>query len=225
MGARNVAAVLVAGWHELPYRARFALVCVAQMSLDAPSNGRPARRYFAGPEYLAQVLLGEVSDSSIAQVEKVLTQLTKAGALLRVVRGAPGRKAEYELVLKRPEPVEHPTETVGKHPTETVGDTPPERWEPTHQNGGAQEQGEEQQRRTGRTTSPDPAISPAPVDNSDAEQIDTETANRRLIHRHGLEHAMRLLDEHGATCPDCDAPARHLLDTPSFTVIKGGRIA
>lgn len=53
----------------------------------------------------------------------------------------------------------------------------------------------------------------------------TEQANRELIKRFGLEHGVRLLDQHGASHPECDNPAGHLLAGPSFTVIKGGKTA
>jgi hypothetical protein len=61
------------------------------------------------------------------------------------------------------------------------------------------------------------------VDNPEFDEMTTEQANRELIKRHGLEHGVRLLDQHGASHPDCENPAGHLLaSTPSFTVIKGG---
>lgn len=54
----------------------------------------------------------------------------------------------------------------------------------------------------------------------------TTEANRLLVDRHGLEHALRLLDQHGATCPDCENPSGHLLaTTPTLRVISGGRTA
>lgn len=137
MGAANVGAVLLT-WHDLSHRAHRVLVAMAHLSLDNARDGAPARRYWGGTGYLAEVLYGPAgvvgrddrgepipTPSAQRQVEKCLTELVRAGALRRVVKGAPGRRAEYEVVLARPE--EHPTETVGQHPTETVGNTRPER--------------------------------------------------------------------------------------------------
>lgn len=136
MGAANVGAVLLT-WHDLSHRAHRVLVAMAHLSLDNGRDGAPARRYWGGTGYLAEVLYGPAgvvgrdergeaipTPSAQRQVEKCLTELVRAGALRRVVKGAPGRRAEYEVLLVRPE---HPTETVGQHPTGTVGDTRPKR--------------------------------------------------------------------------------------------------
>jgi hypothetical protein len=58
----------------------------------------------------------------------------------------------------------------------------------------------------------------------DNPEIDTETANRTLVARDGLEHALRLLDEHAASCT-CPNPAAHILRTPTLRVIEGGKTA
>lgn len=147
MGAANVGAVLTT-WTSLPHRARVVLVAMAHVALDAPRDGAPARRYFGGPGYLAEVLYGpdglERNDggelvatfSAGKQVEKVLTELVKAGAVRRVRAGGRRHRSEYEVVLTPPS---SPTETVGLSPTETVGTAPPNRWVQPHRNGGPQE--------------------------------------------------------------------------------------
>lgn len=147
MGAVNVGAVLTT-WTSLPHRARVVLVAMAHVALDAPRDGAPARRYFGGPGYLAEVLYGpaglERNDggelvatfSAGKQVEKVLTELVKAGAVRRVRAGGRRHRSEYEVVLTPPD---SPTETVGLSPTETVGTAPPNRWVQPHRNGGPQE--------------------------------------------------------------------------------------
>lgn len=59
MGAYNVGHVLLS-WSSLTPRARVVLTAMAFRSSDAPDeHGRPPRRYYAGPGYLAEVLYGE----------------------------------------------------------------------------------------------------------------------------------------------------------------------
>jgi len=135
MGAVNVGAVLTT-WHALPHRARVVLVAMAHVALDTPRDGQPARRYFGGPGYLAEVLYGpagvESNDggeivatpSAGRQVEKVLTELVRAGAVHRVVTGGRRHRSEYEIVLTPPV---SPTETVGHSPTVSVGSARPDR--------------------------------------------------------------------------------------------------
>lgn len=128
MGAVNVGAVLRT-WHDLPHRARVVLLAMAHMALDTPRDGMPARRYFGGPGYLAEVLYGPdgverldggepvPTTSAGRQVEKALTELVRAGAVRRVTVGGRGHRSEYEVVLTPPV---SPTDSVGVSPTESV---------------------------------------------------------------------------------------------------------
>lgn len=147
MGAVNVGAVLTT-WTSLPHRARVVLVAMAHVALDAPRDGAPARRYFGGPGYLAEVLYGAdgverndggelvATPSAGRQVEKVLTELVRAGALVRVRAGGRRHRSEYEVVLTPPV---SPTESVGHSPTETVGTARPNRSVEPDRNGRPQE--------------------------------------------------------------------------------------
>lgn len=147
MGAVNVGAVLTT-WTSLSHRSRVVLVAMAHVALDAPRDGAPARRYFGGPGYLAEVLYGPdgverneggeivATASAGRQVEKVLTELVRAGAVRRVRAGGRRHRSEYEVVLTPPV---SPTETVGPSPTESVGTARPNRSVQPDQNGRPQE--------------------------------------------------------------------------------------
>jgi hypothetical protein len=126
MGAANVGAVLTT-WHSLPPRARLVLITMAHLSYDAPRPGAPARQYWAGPGHLAEVLYGPdgvagrddngnaiATPSAGRQVEKVITQLIDAGALIRLTIGGKNHRARYEVVLTPPvEDTPSPTDLVG----------------------------------------------------------------------------------------------------------------
>lgn len=113
MGAANVGAVLIYWPGHVSQRSMLVLVAMAHLSLDTAREAQAARRYFAGPGYLAEVLYGPEgiahaqggeavpTDSAGRQVRKCLTELERAGAIRRVVKGAPGRRSEYEVVLTR----------------------------------------------------------------------------------------------------------------------------
>jgi hypothetical protein len=117
MGTRNVAAVLMT-WHTLPARTRVVLCAMANASLDDPKpgeqlgHGAAPRRYFGGVGYLAEVLYGPdgiegydhngnavPTASARRQVQKTITELVAAGALDVVVKGRPGRRAEWTINL------------------------------------------------------------------------------------------------------------------------------
>lgn len=111
MGAANVGAVFITWPGHISQRSLLVLLAMAHLSLDTAREGQPARRYFAGPGYLAEVLYGAEgieharggeatpTPSAGRQVRKCLTELERAGAIRRVVKGAPGRRSEYEVVL------------------------------------------------------------------------------------------------------------------------------
>jgi hypothetical protein len=208
-------------WPDLPAVPRLVLVTMALVARDNPTEEYDAAHYFGGPEFLQQKVWGRCDGSTARQLKKAITTLVRAGAITRRTRGAPGRRAEYDLVLSRSE---QGTETVPGQGTVKVrtGD----------RNGPAQgtetvppKETREIEKKEEEEKSPGSFTSPAPVDNSGAEQMSTEQANRELIKRQGLEHALRLLAQHAATHPDCENPAGHLLATPSLTVIKGGKTA
>lgn len=114
MGASN-AALVVMTWPDLSGRAWRVLMAMALLTRDDKSlDGRPARRYRGGPNYLAEVLYGTdalertadglvYKSSALRQVEKVLTELVRQGALRRVTVGGKNHRAEYELQFPRRE--------------------------------------------------------------------------------------------------------------------------
>ncbi|MCL1871840.1 MAG: hypothetical protein FWF90_15700 [Promicromonosporaceae bacterium] len=126
------------------------------MALDTGRPDQPPRRYFAGPGYLAEVLYGPdgieryddgdpvPTASATRQVEKVLTELVRAGAARRVVTGGRRHRSEYELVIARPVDdapalAASPTDSVGHSPTESVGTARPKRSGQPDRNGRPQE--------------------------------------------------------------------------------------
>lgn len=218
MGARNVSAAYVL-WAHLDHAPFRLLVGMALQSLDQASpEGRPARTWFGGEEALTE-LLGR----SRRMTYKALAALRASGAIEVVEVGRNRHRAVYRLHLD-PMASVHLKDTHKRVP-QVHKKGAPEVQNRVHLSDTPRstEEGTEES-RTGDT--PPPAVvSPAPdapVDNPEIEMT-TEQANRELIKRHGLEHGVRLLDQHGATHPDCDNPAGHVLaGSPSFTVIKGG---
>lgn len=222
MGAINVGAVLTT-WTDLPHRARVVLVAMAHVALDAPREGASARRYFGGPGYLAEVLYGPAgieqyddgraipTTSAGKQVEKVLTELVKAGAVRRVRAGGRRHRSEYEIVLSPPV---SPTETVGLSPTETVGTAPPNRWVQPHRNGGPQEnRGTTEEHQEENITSGDHVQSRATtpsdegrgwsdvllVDAADAAALEAYPAAMTYLERTlGTASAAELVESHSA---------------------------
>lgn len=232
MGNYNVDAAYTL-FGGLKHRAHRALTYMARRALDPPgADGRPPLLYFGGHTELAAAIglvpFGtpslEVAHKEI--VRRVVNELKDAGAVELVSGGHRASAAVYRLQLipaalnagkvRRNGGLEGPPNqrtisTISADQQSAVSADP-------RGEGGLQTKEEED-------NLPDPAISPAAVDNSGDEQVDTETANRRLVHHHGLEHAMRLLDEHAAAHPDCDSPSAHLLQAPTLTVIPGGKTA
>jgi len=215
VGAQNTGAGLLT-WYDLPHRARIVWTAMAHMALDQTRDGQPARRYWNGPGYLAEVLYGPAglegrddrgepipTPSARRQVEKTLTELVRAGAIRRLVKGAPGRRAEYEVVLTRPE---HPTDSVGEHPTESVGNTRPNRSVTPDRFGRPQEglgelgEREEQHHLSAPRTD-------ARATDHDAQDIPPTpdlyaTATTHLERTVGTEHAGRLVAAYLSTHPD-----------------------
>lgn len=222
MGLKNISAVY-AMYPDLAPLPKVLLLWMALKSLDPPGGkgGRPPLLYFDG-----EASLIAAGGRSRTQTYAGLKTLRERGAVEVVESGRLRHQAVYRLRLDPlavRTPVSGNPDATGSGkpdapPPENRTQLGPENRTPRSTGGGDEEDGEEQ-------VSSQVSVSPAPVDNSGDEQIDTETANRRLVHRHGLEHAMRLLDEHGAAHPDCDAPAVHLLQAPTLTVIPGGKTA
>lgn len=222
MGAKNVSACYVL-WSHLDHAPFRLLVGMALQSLDQSSaEGRPARVYFGGEDALVE-LLGRTRSPAY----KALSALKKAGAIEALDVGRKGHRAVYKLALDPLSPPQrvavtdtskgrgnrHGKGRGNRDQRVAVTDTPR-----------STEEGTEE--ITTRRTSPPAVVSPAPdapVDNPEFDDLTTEQANRELIKRHGLEHGVNLLAQHGASHPQCENPAGHVLaTTPSFTVIKGG---
>lgn len=230
MGARNVSAVF-AMYPGLPPLPKLLLVWMALKSLDAQGkDGRPPRVFYDGEESLI-----EASGRSRSQVYAALKVL-RSDDYKAVEVLVPGRlkfRAVYKLRL---DPLEKGSgqdpsvrdsgpksvRKTGRKRVRESGIEGPENRTPINHVGGTEE-------ITMRKNPPEVTISPAagpPVDNPEFDKLTTEKANRLLIERHGLEPALRLLDQHGATHPDCDNPSRHLLaTTPALRVIPGGKTA
>lgn len=104
-------------WPDLPAVPRLVLVTMALVARDNPTEEYDAAHYFGGPDFLQQKVWGRCDESTARQLKKAITTLIRAGALIRRTRGAPGRRAEYDLVLSRSE---RGTETVPEQGTETV---------------------------------------------------------------------------------------------------------
>jgi hypothetical protein len=223
MGARNVSAAFTL-WAHLDHAPFRLLVGMALQSLDQPSaEGRPARVYFGGEDALVE-LLGR----SRSPVYKALRALKKEGAVDVIDVGRKGHRAVYKLALDPLAPpvrvsVTDTSKGVGNRRGKGVGNR--DQRVAVNDTPRSTEEGTEESRPG--ETSPPAVVSPAPappVDNPGIE-MSTEQANRELIKRQGLEHALRLLAQHAATHADCENPAGHLLAGPSLTVIHGGRSA
>lgn len=221
MGAKNVSAAYVL-WSHLDHAPFRLLVGMALQALDHQGKtGRPARIWFGGQDALVDML-----GRSRTQAYEALKKLKEAGAVEVIDAGRVDHRAVYKLVLD-------PTAVSGLPGPKSVRVTRTKRVPVTRNRGsrtpgplGTTEEGTAESRLG--ETSPPAVVSPAPdapVDNP-AIELDKEQANRLLVDRHGLEHALRLLDQHGATCPDCENPSGHLLAaTPTLRVISGGRTA
>lgn len=222
MGARNVSAAF-AMWAHLDHAPFRVLVGMALMSLDqASAEGRPARVYFGGEEALVE-LLGR----SRSAAYKALGALRKAGAVEVLDVGRKGHRAVYKLALD-PLAARHSvavTETSkGRGNRDGKGRGNRDQRVAVRETPRSTEEGTEESRPG--ETSPPAVVSPAPdapVDNPEIDEMTTEQANRELIHRFDLQPALRLLDQHAATHPNCDNPAGHLLaGSPTLRVIPGG---
>lgn len=220
MGARNVSACFTL-WAHLDHAPFRVLVGMALQSLDQPSaEGRPARVYFGGEDALVE-LLGR----SRSAAYRALGALRKAGAVDLMDAGRSKHRAVYKLHL---DPLAFPASVAvsatqkGRTERDEKGRTERDKRVALSATPRSTEEGTEESREG--ETSPPAVVSPAPsppVDNSAEGEMTTEQANRELIKRHGLEHALRLLDQHAATC-QCANPAAHLIQTPTLRVIEGG---
>ncbi len=219
MGAANVGAVLIYWPGVVSQRSMLVLVAMAHLSLDTDRPEQAARRYFAGPGYLAEVLYGPdgiahaqggeavPTDSAGRQVRKCLTELEKAGAIRRVVRGAPGRRSEYEVVLTRAVPSrEHDTEADRRGP-ETEDRSGPEQRTAEVQNTGPQRspsgttrnhQEHEEEKITVVSTSPAPALAAGAQQGSTGEQYASAVAHleRTIGSAQAGDHVAAYLLEH-----------------------------
>jgi len=221
MGARNVSAVF-AMWADLDHAPFRLLVGMALQSLDQQGKtGRPPRIWFGGQDALVDIL-----GRSRTQAYEALKKLKDEGAVEVIDAGRVDHRAVYKLVLD-------PLAVSGLTGPKSVRVNRTKRVPPTRNRGsgtpgplGTTEEGTEESRPG--ETSPPAVVSPAPgppVDNPEIDEMTEEQARRLLIDRYDLVPAVRLLEQHAATHPDCENPAGHLLAGPSLTVIKGGRSA
>lgn len=109
MGARLVGLALQPCWGHLPDAARVVLVAMALTARDTPSRGAPADTYWAGHDYLAMTLTGNVPDdhnrptpADLYKITRAVRALKKAGAILEVEAARGGRQAVYRLTLGEP---------------------------------------------------------------------------------------------------------------------------
>lgn len=104
MGARLVSAVY-AMYPGLPHRAKHAAVLMALTALDDPHDDRPAGRYFAGPDPIADGLgfrrdeEGQHTRATLRIVGRVLAELYEAGVYEVASHGRNGWRAVYDLNL------------------------------------------------------------------------------------------------------------------------------
>lgn len=223
MGLKNVGAVY-AMWPDLAPLPKVLLLWMAYKSLDAPGgkDGRPPFLYFDG-----EASLIAAGGRSRAATYKAVKVLREEKAIEVVEAGRLRHQAVYKLrldVLAGRAPVSQkrdPTVSRKRDPRSSENETQLglENETPRSTGGGDEEDGEE-------PMSSQASVSPAPVDNSGEEPMTVEQAQRELIERYDLVPAIRLLEKHANTHPDCDNPAGHLLaGSPSFTVIPGGKSA
>jgi hypothetical protein len=227
MGARNVSAVF-AMYPDLAPLPKLLLVWMALKSLDAQGkDGRPPRVFYDGEDSLIEAC-GRSRSQVYAALKVLRSDEVKAVEVL--VAGRMRSRAVYKLRL---DPMERGGRQVpsvresgprsvrktGRNWVRESGFEGPENRTPIKNEGGTEES------RGGDKSRP-AVVSPAPgapVDNPEFDEMTAEQANRELIHRFDLEPALRMLDQHGATHPDCNDPARHLLaTTPNLRVLKGG---
>lgn len=207
-------------WPDIPATARLVLLVMALTARDNPTEEYDAAHYFGGAEFLQQKVWGRVDESTARQLKKAITTLTRKGAIRRRVHGAPGRRAEYDLVLNRPE---QGTEMVPEQGT--VSDRTGDRNGPDGGTETVPPIGTTQNREKREKEKPPQGTNlSAPVDNSAQDEIDaemtTEEANRILIARYE-RNVHDVIAQHETRCGCADA-ARHLATTPALRVIPGG---
>lgn len=236
MGNYNVDAAYTL-FGGLKHRTHRALVFMARRSLDPPGkDGQAPLLYYGGHAELAAALglvpFGTpwkvVTKSQRNHVREVVKELKEAGAAELVSGGSGTTPARYRLNLVPA------VLAAGQDPQNGGLSGPPKQGgeDPRKGRSGTPKTGVQRGRGGLRTKEeennlPDPAISPAqhaPVDNPEIDAMDQGNANQLLIERHGVR-VHTVLAEHAAQHPDCDDPVRHLLATPTFTVIPGGKTA
>jgi len=195
MGLKNVSAVF-AMWPDLAPLPKVLLVWMAFKSLDAPGgkDGRPPYLYFDG-----EASLIAAGGRSRAATYKAVKVLREENAIEVIEAGRLRHQAVYKLrldPLASASPVSQKRDATGsrkRDPRSAENETQLGLGNETPR---STEGGDEETR--GGDTSPQATTSPAPVDNSGAEQIDPnediETRNRRLIAKHGLVPALRIIE-------------------------------
>jgi hypothetical protein len=209
MGARNVSACFTL-WPHLPHGPFRLLVGMALQSLDAPSKeGRPARVFFGGEDALVDFL----GESHRATAYRALSALREAGAIEVLDHGRQGHRAVYKLALTPMESAEEGSQNRDAK-AEVQGRRNATRKGRKSATEGSQncdvkgrtsatprkDEGSHKESREGDISPKVPVSLGADDDEanddesslSESERI--ERRNRRLIAKHGLEPALRLIN-------------------------------
>jgi hypothetical protein len=120
VGSQLVIDALQPEWGQLlTTTQRLVLVLICQSALDSEMDGRPARMYWGGQDFLILRMRGDVPAHGTPEyrtaaevVRKALRRLEDVGAIRRALTATNGRKAEYEVTVRAPQlPVDNPPET------------------------------------------------------------------------------------------------------------------
>jgi hypothetical protein len=95
MGARLVSSALNPDWATLSPTARLVFITMCHTSKDKEAEGVPARTYWAGHGYLAIVIAGEETPSSLQRVKRAIAELIAAGAVERIGSAHRSRQMTY----------------------------------------------------------------------------------------------------------------------------------
>lgn len=108
MGLHNVEAALRVAPDKLPPGAKLTLICMATMTLDAPTARQQARVYYGGWQMWC-IRMGYLpSDDMRKRFIRDIATLRRCGFVELLEPGYRGHAAVYRLVL----PVHNPTESV-----------------------------------------------------------------------------------------------------------------
>lgn len=86
-------------WPVLTHRQWRCLLVMARFTYDTPRRGKPARRYWGGHRRLLEQLGFPDTPAARRTLARLLQELVDVGALMRIGGSAPGRNAEYEVIV------------------------------------------------------------------------------------------------------------------------------